>query len=979
MTTIGGGPARLAGFVSLVCMLGAAAAGAQYAETPRVLAAVDQVESAAQIGRRLFVAGFINEVRMPETGAVVVDAAGALVPGGFPAIDGSVDEIVADGAGGWVVVGGFRQVDGQPFGNIARIGPDRAVDTRYRVSADGPIRRVAMAHGRAYLLGDFTEINGSPRMGLAALDVATGALSTWGSAFDPGLDSFTGLPRRLRNLSVSPIGVYVSGGGDGNRFPASAPAGRLWGLDAATGAPLFERTAFVTAIAATSARVFLGGYRQPALVALDPLTGATLPWSPGLAFQNVGSQEPRITALMADGSRLYAGGFFQTPDGQRMLVALDAATGQPSAWRPSQPPTSAGEVSSLTRLGPALVSLQGGVLKAYDVGTGAELPWTPQPSGFVATVAPAPEGAVLGGGFRSGAGAPRSALVSFDLDSGELEPWTSALPDSTVLERLATDGTALFGATNGGQFFKIDPETGAVLGALDFGGAFLVAERLVGDRIVAVLGDRLGVITTADWSHRTIPLVLAGQAPGAAGFAVQDLEAVGDRAYLAGSFIGVNGASRAFLAAVDLDTGAVQPFDASPDAEVNSVRFVNGRLWVAGRFHRIGGARRRGLAELDPVTGAALAWNPDAPGGAWLDADDDGTLYVSPATTIGGRSRGRLAAFSTSTGQWLPWRPALGHSLPFIVGSPVQRKPVFLAGCLVPTAASTVACYPEALPSPAAPTVQQAGSQVTLSWTLPAGPVTWAGLHVEVGEREGTSDVASILLPPDATSVSSPIPRGSYFARVRTIGPSSASVPTEDVSFAVGPPGVPPAPIDPVAVTEAGLVTILWRAPSTGAPAAYRLDAEQAGRTTRVASLLVSGGASSATVAAAPGRYRARLTALNVSGASAPSSELAIDVETMSPPCYNTPPLAPSDLAATVAGRSVTLTWTPAGAGPGATMQGVVAGSAPGLDNLGVFTVAGTAASLTMTVPPGTYYARVIAQNACGLSGFSNEVQVVVP
>ena len=85
-----------------------------------------------------------------------------------------------------------------------------------------------------------------------------------------------------------------------------------------------------------------------------------------------------------------------------------------------------------------------------------------------------------------------------------------------------------------------------------------------------------------------------------------------------------------------------------------------------------------------------------------------------------------------------------------------------------------------------------------------------------------------------------------------------------------------------------------------------------------------------------------------------------------------------SNLMVSVAGATVTLTWQQPDAGPTATRQGIVAGTAPGLDNLGVLVVSGSETSHTTTVPPGTYYARVIAQNDCGLSGFSNEVEVVV-
>ena len=125
------------------------------------------------------------------------------------------------------------------------------------------------------------------------------------------MDSFTGLRRTLRDLSVSSTGVYVSGGGNGLSYPQSSSAGRLWGFAAGSGAQLFEKSAFVTAIAATSTRVYVGGYRQPVVWAVDPLTGADAAWTAGLTFRPVGSQEMRVTSLLIDGSRLFLGGFFR--------------------------------------------------------------------------------------------------------------------------------------------------------------------------------------------------------------------------------------------------------------------------------------------------------------------------------------------------------------------------------------------------------------------------------------------------------------------------------------------------------------------------------------------------------------------------------------------------------------------------------------------------------------------------------------------
>ena len=57
----------------------------------------------------------------------------------------------------------------------------------------------------------------------------------------------------------------------------------------------------------------------------------------------------------------------------------------------------------------------------------------------------------------------------------------------------------------------------------------------------------------------------------------------------------------------------------------------------------------------------------------------------------------------------------------------------------------------------------------------------------------------------------------------------------------------------------------------------------------------------------------------------------------------------------------------------------MVAGSVAGGSNIVVYPTGSTATSLAAPAPSGTYFVRVIATNACGQSGASNEVTVVVP
>jgi hypothetical protein len=93
-----------------------------------------------------------------------------------------------------------------------------------------------------------------------------------------------------------------------------------------------------------------------------------------------------------------------------------------------------------------------------------------------------------------------------------------------------------------------------------------------------------------------------------------------------------------------------------------------------------------------------------------------------------------------------------------------------------------------------------------------------------------------------------------------------------------------------------------------------------------------------------------------------------------------TAPSGPFNLSSLAVAAAVILVWNAAPEGDPATSFVVEAGSVSGASDLAVFDTGSRATSLTVTgVPTGTYFVRVRARNAAGLSGASNEVIVVVP
>src|SRR5262249_14718667 len=90
------------------------------------------------------------------------------------------------------------------------------------------------------------------------------------------------------------------------------------------------------------------------------------------------------------------------------------------------------------------------------------------------------------------------------------------------------------------------------------------------------------------------------------------------------------------------------------------------------------------------------------------------------------------------------------------------------------------------------------------------------------------------------------------------------------------------------------------------------------------------------------------------------------------------PPGPPSGLGATVSGQTVSLTWNASSTGGSPTAYVLQAGSSAGQSNLAASNVGLTTSATPTGVPAGTYFVRVVAANASGTSGPSNEIVVSV-
>ena len=262
---------------------------------------------------------------------------------------------------------------------------------------------------------------------------------------------------------------------------------------------------------------------------------------------------------------------------------------------------------------------------------------------------------------------------------------------------------------------------------------------------------------------------------------------------------------------------------------------------------------------------------------------------------------------------------------------------------------------------------------------LVGAPVVTNGATMRNGsafvfERSGaTWSLSQRVVPTDVTS--------SQFGEGVALDDALAFVgrtyPTESVAIYSrgGATSQPGAPTNLQASANGNVLSMSWGPPTSGAaPTSYTLIA-RATPGGAVLGTLPLGNVTSFAAAAPNGVFALSLTATNASGTGPESAAVTVTLPSLSPP-----PGAPTNLTATVLGSTATLTWTaPASGGPVGNYA-LVAGLTPGFAvPLGTLPLpAGSTSTVIPGIPPGTYYVRVLAQNASGTSAASNEVAITV-
>ena len=147
---------------------------------------------------------------------------------------------------------------------------------------------------------------------------------------------------------------------------------------------------------------------------------------------------------------------------------------------------------------------------------------------------------------------------------------------------------------------------------------------------------------------------------------VRDMIVVGNTAYIGGSFTALtsaNGATtvtRNHVAAIDMTTGNVLPWNPNVNGTVYSILPAGNTVYLGGSFTTVGGATHKNIAEVDNTTGAVVTAfantsRPNKAVRALVIAN--GNLYVGGAFTS---PRSFLMEVNATTNAYIPtWAPVV--------------------------------------------------------------------------------------------------------------------------------------------------------------------------------------------------------------------------------------------------------------------------------------------------------------------------------
>ncbi|MFA6980350.1 MAG: hypothetical protein WC209_13600 [Ignavibacteriaceae bacterium] len=594
------------------------------------------VNAMVQSGNTVYLGGAFNYFG-PNTGrAVLLDQSTGTFDLGFPNVNGNVNAVLPDGAGGWYIGGDFTSVGGAAHNYVAHIKADKSVDSWDPNVVGSNVFAFAKYGSTIYFGGQFATVGGLVRENLAAVDSATGVPSSWHPDPDNAVysiavnDTNVFIGGNFLNLGNAMDTVYNT-----NSRPFLASIYRtsnilsVWQAGVSSGYGT-NYTIYGLIINPADSNLYvcgnfgnLGGSARKCIGSLKTTNtniSIATTFNPNLV-NSTNWKQAVIYTMAISGDTIFVGGSFK-----------------------KYGRTTTGTV----RNGLAASLISTNVMLTTFGANGI----TPAPVGlfnsatYVRSLAVS-NGVVYVGGKFTGIGAQTQGnMGAIGSVSGSVLSWNPNA--SEVVSAVGVYGSNVFA---GGNFTSVNGQTRNCLAAVDVNTGTLLSW----DPNISTTGEYASALAVS-----------------------------GSTVYVGGYITSIGGQSRTHLAAVDATTGAVSSWQANTNYGVATLAISGNTLYVGGYFSQIGGAAagdtlRNNLAALDATTGSVLPWNPNSGGSVYALALSGSTVYVGGSfSTIDGQTRNQIAALDASTGNATAWNP--NANLALVKSLAVSGSTVYAGG-----------------------------------------------------------------------------------------------------------------------------------------------------------------------------------------------------------------------------------------------------------------------------------------------------------
>ena len=668
--------------VALISTTVTPAAFADAVTEPRATWVPDgEVKALAISGSTAYIGGNFSRIA-PYTGSsALFDASTAGLKDPWPEVNGVVNAIVSDNAGGWYLGGDFTSVAGVARTDLAHVLPDGTLDPNFAPTTNGLVRALAAGTDTVFAGGEFSAANGASRGNLAGFSAATGALSGFVGSVSDGGNVTMFDPLGVHALLLIGSTLYAGGEFD-QAHNATTTSTRLRGAafnvtnsQILTWNPSTNRLINGMARDSDGADLFISGrYSRVNVTAVDPFASGTPRNAVAKVDESVGTVNASweapllgstdLRTLMVFGSQVYVAGSVQVSAMETWPVASLSTANNNAGLDVDWHPVPAGSVQSLAAAGstvyigsgafieglpqPAIIGVDAATFPSTGtpsfapvLGRGRQQLPSGQSAG-VQAIATSGSDVVAGGTFTNVGGVERRNLAAIDLTTGQ--------------------AATAFNPPMNGQFSALASVSSVALtddGLVWAGGEFVT--EAPNERIGLAAFDAVsGAIASFD------------RDPNGSG--VSALVASGSTVFAGGSFTSVGGVPRRNLAAVRNvpgEDGTVLSFEPDVDGPVRALALAGSTLFLGGQFQNINGALaalikpRNNLAAVDTTTGLGLPWDPNADGRVNALAVAGDTVFAGGdfATVNGSAARQRLAAFDNQNGTARAWAPSADGSV----------------------------------------------------------------------------------------------------------------------------------------------------------------------------------------------------------------------------------------------------------------------------------------------------------------------------